>query len=113
MKERQAIMNEEKRIAKNVFEALKMPADCTLSELPKEQEEQFVHVVNEEVPTKAERKATRRKVRFLIVESIRVLVTTLFLFAVAAWDGVFFPFVFLLAVTVLLSVLEYEADDLE
>lgn len=70
-------------------------------------------VTVKEIKSKAEIKATKRKIRFLTVESIRVLVTTLFLFAVAAWDGVFFPFVFFLAVTVLLSVLEYEADDLE
>lgn len=63
--------------------------------------------------SKAELKVMRRKIRFLTVETIRVLVTTLFLFAVVAWDGVFFPFVFFLAVTILLSVLEYEADDLE
>lgn len=76
-------------------------------------DEQFVHVVNEKVPTKAEKKATRRKIRFLIVESIRILVTTLFLFVIATGDSIFFPFVILLAVTGLLSVLEYEADDLE
>ena len=63
--------------------------------------------------SKAELKVMRRKIRFLTVETIRVLVTTLFLFAVAAWDGIFFPFVIMLAVTILLSVLEYEADDLE
>lgn len=76
-------------------------------------DEQFVHVVNEKVPTKAEKKAIRRKIRFLLVESIRILVTTLFLFVIATGDSIFFPFVILLAVTGLLSVIEYEADDLE
>lgn len=63
--------------------------------------------------TKAEKKAIRRKIRFLLVESIRILVTTLFLFVIATGDSIFFPFVILLAVTGLLSVIEYEADDLE
>lgn len=76
-------------------------------------DEQFVHVVNKEVPTKAEKKAIRRKTRFLLVESIRILVITLFLFVVAAGDYIFFPFVIALATTVLLSLLEFEADDLE
>lgn len=66
-----------------------------------------------ETKAKAELKVTRRKIRFLTVEAIRVLVTTLFLFAVATGDGIFLPFVLVLAVTILLSVLEYEADDLE
>lgn len=61
-------------------------------------------------PTKEEIKAERRKTRFILVESIRILVTTMFLFTVKSWGGMFFPFVFLLAVTVLLSLLEYEAD---
>ena len=103
MKKRQTMINEEKRIARNMFEAIKMS----------EQEEPFVHVVNKKVPTKAEAKAMRRKTRFFLVESIRILVITLFLFAVQSWGSVFFPFVFLLVVSGLLSVLEYEADDLE
>lgn len=70
-------------------------------------------VIVNEVFTKAEKKAIRRKTRFVLVESIRILVTTLFLFAVQSWGSVFFPFVFLLIVSGLLSVLEYEADDLE
>ena len=70
-------------------------------------------VILKEALTKAEKKAIRRKTRFILVESIRILVTTLFLFAVQSWGGVFFPFVFLLVVSGLLSVLEYEADDLE
>ena len=69
----------------------------------------FVKVVPKQEKTKAE----RRKTRFILVESIRILVTTLFLFAVQSWDSIFFPFVFLLVVSGLLSVLEYEADDLE
>jgi hypothetical protein len=77
------------------------------------QNDPFVTVVNKEAPTKAEIRATRRKIRFMLVESIRMLVITLFLFAVQSWGGVFFPLVCLLIVTGLLSVLEYEADDLE
>lgn len=59
------------------------------------------------------RTMTRRQTRFMLVETIRILVITLFLFAVATGDSIFFPFVIVLAVTGLLSLLEYEADDLE
>lgn len=65
------------------------------------------------LPTKEEKKATRRKTRFALVEAVRILVTTLFLFAVATSESIFFPFVIMLAVTGLLSLLEYESDDLE
>ena len=67
-------------------------------------------VVVKETLTKEEKKAERRKTRFILVEGARLLVTTLFLFVVATGDSIFFPFVILLAATGLLSLLEYEAD---
>ena len=62
-----------------------------------------------ETLTKEEKKAERRKTRFVLVEIARLLVTTLFLFTVQT-GSVFFPFVFLLAVSGLLSLIEYESD---
>lgn len=73
----------------------------------------FVTVITAEKKTAKATKAERRKTRFVLVESIRILVITLFLFATQSMAGVFFPLVFLLIVSGLLSVLEYEADDLE
>ena len=63
--------------------------------------------------TKAEKKAERRKTRFVLVESIRMLVTTLVMITMQSWGEIFFPFILFLVVTLLLSVIEYEADDLE
>ena len=83
---------------------------CTMTGKLHDIGEPFVHVVpTKEIATKAE----RRKTRFFLVESIRILVITLFLFAVQFGGQCFFPLVFLLIVSGLLSVLEYEADYME